>query len=269
MGGAAVLLLLMLLFFFLSSRRIKALKKQLQQLEKILQQQGKDQQQAFKQLQTRMGAANEVSEFLQKSVQTQSRRQELTERGVRSLRDGCKTISARLQALERSAGELRQVDARLQDRLEQQNTTLENARENQPLADAGKLLRQGLSVDEVALKTSLPRNEVEILNKMQALNDEAAAAPAAAAPQSSAPLAAAPAAAVAAARPAAAAAAAVAPRVAAAAAARYEGVQASAATAAAAAVPPAAVPVSGPVAGIKARSAYGMPAKSQSLRRSR
>lgn len=313
MCGAAVLLLLLLVCFIINSRRCSALKKQVQRLEAALQQQGAEKQQFNKQLLGRLEAVAGASEFLQKSLQTQGRRQEITERNVRSLRDGYKTLAGQLQTLKRSAGELRQADARiiqesLEQHLEQHKSSLENARErqsalekaretareNQPLVDASALLSQGLSVDEVSLKTSLPRNEVEILNKMRALNTQAhplqqavpaprlQGAPPAAAEIISAAVP--PAAAVSAATMPAEARAALpaagseypyvaavqtAPAPANVAAAVVPAAAVPAAASASTVAPAAPAPVSGPVAGLKARSAYGMPAKTPGLRRSR
>lgn len=227
-GGAVVLLIIILVSFILNSRRCNALEDRLAKLSSELQAEKA----------TRIKAQSELESV--------SRRLQAAERTVQYLTDNQQSVSERQAEVGEKINRFTSQLDNFNSRIEQQDKTIaEHTPENQPIMEARSMLRQGLSVDEVAERTGLPKNEVELLNTVHALNKAMAKTQDNKGAEAQ-------------------------DNQGAAAAVKVVTASAGAAASSAGAPPAAAVAApSHPVASVKARDAYGIPGKKQTLRRTR
>lgn len=147
-AAAVVLLILIVINFIIVARHIHALEDETDRLESHIRVLG-----------------NSVDE-LTTHVQTLTRRTAAHDKSIKFLTDNTEELVDQQQEFSSQMDEMNVRQDQFKNILDQ------NIPENQSTLDATRLLRQGMSVDEVAEKTKLPKYEVEMLNAVHGQHDQ-------------------------------------------------------------------------------------------------
>lgn len=149
-GTAVVLLLFILISFILTSHRCSVLEKENAKLK---------------------ASTDEALKLLKELTDKHSEQIETFERKSKVAESSIQYLTGKLQDITDRENEIKSHFDSLNVKLEQQKKEFENnSVENQPIILAKRLLAQGMSINEVIAKTSLPSYEVEMLAKVHNLS---------------------------------------------------------------------------------------------------
>lgn len=153
---SVMLLVLSLISFALAMHRIHSLENELRQLR------------------AQVNAGEEQGDNLTAALQAveknADKRYAVTENSLKFLNENCEGLIDQIQAVSQRVEDLHLLQEQFRNTLQQSIPASQSA------TDAARLLRQGLSVDEVAAQTAMPKNEVEMIGAVHAIGEAAAKA---------------------------------------------------------------------------------------------
>lgn len=153
---SVMLLLLSMVSFALAMHRIHSLENELRQLRA--------------QVNASEEQGDNLTAALQNVEKNADKRYAITENSLKFLNENCEGLIDQIQAVSQRVEDLHLLQEQFRNTLQQSIPASQSA------TDAARLLRQGLSVDEVAAQTAMPKNEVEMIGAVHAIGEVAAKA---------------------------------------------------------------------------------------------
>lgn len=143
---AVMLLVLILVSFILTSRRINHLEVENEKLMVLV------------------NAQNASIDELRTDLMTLTKRFASNDKSLRFVNQNIESIIDKQEQMQVKMQDIEQKQE--QDK----NLILQSLPENQSTNDAIRLLKQGMPLDEVAMRTSIPKNELEMLSAVHSIN---------------------------------------------------------------------------------------------------